>query len=750
MSQPSTPGARFRQAVEHERPLQVMGTINAYCALLAREVGFRALYLSGAGVANASRGLPDLGLTTLDDVVTDARRITAAVDLPLLVDIDTGFEDITSTIEEMINAGVAAVHMEDQVEAKRCGHRPGKRLVSTQEMCSRIRAAVQARYDESFVVMARTDAAGVETFDAALDRARRYVDAGADMIFAEALTTLDEYGRFAQAVSVPVLANITEFGRTPLFTAEQLGQAGVRLMLFPLSGFRAMSRAAQHVYRAIRQDGTQQAVVKEMQTRVELYEVLDYYEQERRVDTGGRAAGDTMTRLPHPPGRDTMRSLRITEPIMSSATEVDSAEAVAGSANPLAARDPQIWQWIEKEQRRQESTLELIASENHTSAAVMAAVGSCLTNKYAEGYPGARYYGGCGNYDEIENLARQRAGKLFGCRFANVQPHSGANANFAVFYALLEPGDTYLSVVLSDGGHLTHGSPVNISGKWFKPVHYPLVYDRNRPDYGRIDYDAVAALASEHRPKLILCGYSAYPRIIDFERFRQIADSVGALLMADIAHIAGLVAGQVHPSPFPHAHVVTTTTHKTLRGPRGGLILTNDEELARKIDRAVFPGTQGGPLMHVIAGKAVCFGEALEPSFKQYGRQIVSNAQALAQSLVDKGWELTSRGTDNHLMVLDFTQTHPEVSGKDAARWLEAAGLITSQSTVPNDPRPPYITSGVRLGTAALTTRGMAEGQMRQVAQFIDRVLKSGGDEAMTRAVREEVTRLCAQFRLPH
>jgi len=307
-----------------------------------------------------------------------------------------------------------------------------------------------------------------------------------------------------------------------------------------------------------------------------------------------------------------------------------------------------------------------------------------------------------------------------------------------------------MSVVLSDGGHLTHGSPVNVSGKWFKAVHYPLVYDASRDDYGRIDYDAVADLAAKHRPKLMLCGYSAYPRVIDFPRFRQIADSVGATLVADVAHIAGLIAGGAHPSPFPHAHVVTTTTHKTLRGPRGGLIMTDDEELAKKIDRAVFPGTQGGPLMHVIAGKAVCFGEALQPSFKQYARQVVANAKALAQSLVERGWQLTSRGTDNHLMVVDFTKTRPQLSGKDAARWLETGGIITSQSTVPNDPRPPYITSGVRLGTPALTTRGMKEPEMCQVAGLIHCLLDAIGNDEVARTVREEVADLCARFPLPH
>jgi len=417
---------------------------------------------------------------------------------------------------------------------------------------------------------------------------------------------------------------------------------------------------------------------------------------------------------------------------------------------PLAQGDSDVYRLIAAEQQRQEDTLEMIASENHTSPAVMAAVGSCMTNKYCEGYPKKRYYSGCAYYDEVEQLAIDRACKLFNCKFANVQPHSGANANLAVFAALLEPGDTYLSVVLSDGGHLTHGSPVNVSGKWFKPVHYPLVYDESREDYGHIDYDAVAKLAAEHKPKLIMCGYSAYPCVIDFARFNEIAESCGALLMADIAHIAGLVAGGAHPSPFPHCDIVTTTTHKTLRGPRGGLILTNNEDLAKKFDKAVFPGTQGGPLMHVIAGKAVCFGEALQPEFKQYAEQVVANAKALARGLMDKGWRLNANGTENHLMMVNLAKTHPDLTGKDAANWLEKAGIIANKNTVPNDERSPFVTSGIRLGTPALTTRGLKEADMTQIADIIDRIFRSNGDEETLQAIREETLALARKYPMPH
>jgi len=420
------------------------------------------------------------------------------------------------------------------------------------------------------------------------------------------------------------------------------------------------------------------------------------------------------------------------------------------AANPIAANDPQVWKWMELEQERQEHTLELIASENHVSPAVMQAVGSNLTNKYAEGYPGKRYYGGCDNYDHIEGIARDRAKELFGCKFANVQPHSGASANAAVFFALMQPGDTFASLVLSDGGHLSHGMKINFSGKYFNPVHYPLKYDREQDGYEQIDYDAMRDVCLEAKPKMILCGYSAYPRVIDFAKFRAVADECGALLMADIAHIAGLVAAGLHPSPFPHAHVVTTTTHKTLRGPRGGLIMTDDEDLAKKIDKAIFPGMQGGPLMHVIAGKAVCFGEALQPAFKEYAKQVVDNARALAAALVGRGYRLCSGGTDNHLMLVDLQPKDADLTGADAEQWLENAGIITNKNGVPKDPRPPMQTSGLRLGTAALTTRGFKQSQFTQVADFIDRVLSAKGDEATCTAVREEIVELCKQFPLPH
>ncbi len=424
--------------------------------------------------------------------------------------------------------------------------------------------------------------------------------------------------------------------------------------------------------------------------------------------------------------------------------------AVDPVASSLATSDPQVYRLIGAESERQAHTLELIASENHVSPAVMAAVGSVLTNKYAEGYPGARYYGGCQYHDQIEDLARNRAKELFGCAFANVQPHSGAQANAAVFFALMNPGDTFASLVLSDGGHLSHGMKINFSGKYFKPVHYPLIYDVNATNFEQIDYDAAEKICVEKKPTMILCGYSAYPRVIDFKRFRDIADKCGALLMADIAHIAGLVAAGVHPSPFPHCDVVTTTTHKTLRGPRGGMIMTNDEEIAKKIDKAVFPGMQGGPLMHVIAGKAVCFGEALKPEFKDYARQVVENAQALAKGLIHAGYRLSSGGTDNHLMLVDLRAKDAELTGADAEKWLENAGIITNKNGIPQDTRPPKTTSGLRLGTPALTTRGMRQDQMRQVADLIDRVLSNKGNQRECDEVREEVVDLCGQFPMPH
>jgi len=426
----------------------------------------------------------------------------------------------------------------------------------------------------------------------------------------------------------------------------------------------------------------------------------------------------------------------------------------AATLELLERHDPAIAALITREAQRQASTIELIASENHVSPAVMHAMGTCLTNKYAEGYPGARYYGGCRFHDEIENIARDRAKALFGAAFANVQPHSGAQANQAVMQAVLEPGDLFASLVLKDGGHLSHGMKLNFSGRFFKVVHYPLHYARDHPDFERIDYDAVRRVCLESKPKLIMCGYSAYPRIIDFKRFREIADECGALLMADIAHIAGLVAAGVHPAVFPHAHIATTTTHKTLRGPRGGLILTNDEELAKKIDKAVFPGAQGGPLMHVIAAKAVAFGEALKPEFKVYSQQVVKNAKALAGALVELGYRVTTGGTDNHLMLVDLRARNENLTGSEAEKWLEGAVLICNKNGIPDDPRPPKITSGIRLGTPASTTRGFREPEMRQVAAWIDRVLIAGlGGEAQlsreSEAVTSEVELLCSQFSLP-
>lgn len=416
----------------------------------------------------------------------------------------------------------------------------------------------------------------------------------------------------------------------------------------------------------------------------------------------------------------------------------------------IAATDPQVADIVRAERERQETTIELIASENHASPAVTVAAGTCMTNKYAEGYPGRRYYGGCEHHDKVEQLARDRAKELFGCQFANVQPHSGAQANTAAFMAMMEPGDTFLSLVLKDGGHLSHGMHLNFSGIFYKPVHYQLHYNKNHPQHEQIDYDSVRKAAHEHKPKAILCGFSAYPRVIDFAKFREIADEVGAYLMADIAHIAGLVAAGVHPSPFPHAHVVTTTTHKSLRGPRGGLIMTNDEELNKAINRNVFPGVQGGPLMHIITAKAVAFGEALKPEFKSYQQQVIKNAQALASALTAHGFRITSGGTDNHLMLVDLTVKDSELTGKDAEKWLEMAGLITNKNGIPDDPRSPMITSGVRLGTPATTTRGFREPEMTQIAEWINRVIESNGDEGTIATVREEVKSLSARFPLQH
>ncbi|MGA2440982.1 MAG: serine hydroxymethyltransferase [Tepidisphaeraceae bacterium] len=411
----------------------------------------------------------------------------------------------------------------------------------------------------------------------------------------------------------------------------------------------------------------------------------------------------------------------------------------------LAQTDPQIAELIRQETRRQESTLELIASENHVSPAVLEAAGSVLTNKYAEGYPGARYYGGCGFYDQIENLAIDRAKQLFSCAFANVQPHSGANANLAAFMSIMQPGDRYISLNLASGGHLSHGMKLNASAIFYKPDHYEL-----DPKTEQIDFDNVRAKAKELRPKMILCGYSAYPRIIDFAKFREIADEVGALVLADIAHIAGLVATGVHPSPFPHAHVVTTTTHKTLRGPRGGLIMSNDPDLAKSVNRSVFPGSQGGPLMHIIAAKAVAFGEALRPEFKTYCAQIVKNAKALAAALQKHGYRLVSGGTDNHLMLIDLRARDAALTGSDAEKSLEAAGIIANKNGVPNDPRPPKVTSGLRLGTPALTTRGLKENDIAKVADFLDRAIVSKSDSAALAKIRQEVAEFCKAFPMPH
>jgi glycine hydroxymethyltransferase len=399
---------------------------------------------------------------------------------------------------------------------------------------------------------------------------------------------------------------------------------------------------------------------------------------------------------------------------------------------------------IAQELYRQQSQIELIASENIVSRAVLEAQGSVLTNKYAEGYPGRRYYGGCEFVDIAERLAIERAKKLFDCGFANVQPHSGAQANQGAFMALIAPGDTILGLSLAAGGHLTHGAPPNMSGKWFKATQYGV-----RAEDARIDFDEVERQAETHRPKLIICGGSAYPRIIDFARFRQIADRVGAYLMVDMAHFAGLVAGGVHPSPIPHAHVVTTTTHKTLRGPRGGMILSNDEAIAKKVDSAMFPGLQGGPLMHVIAAKAVALGEALQPSFPRYAKAVVDNAQALAETLVAEGLAIVSGGTDTHLMLVDLRPL--DLTGRDAEKALERAGMTCNKNGIPFDPRPPTVTSGVRLGSPAATTRGFGIAEFRQVGAWIGEVLRGlarhpQDNEATETRVRGAVTALCERF----
>ena len=428
---------------------------------------------------------------------------------------------------------------------------------------------------------------------------------------------------------------------------------------------------------------------------------------------------------------------------------MDSTQPATGLSDDffttgLAAADPELLAGIQGELRRQRSEIELIASENIVSRAVLEAQGSVLTNKYAEGYPGRRYYGGCEYVDVAEELAIARARTLFGCAFANVQPHSGAQANQAVFLALLKPGDTILGMTLAAGGHLTHGAPPNLSGKWFNAIGYGV-----RREAARIDYDEVERLAREHRPKLIIAGGSAYPRVIDFARFRAIADQVGAYLMVDMAHFAGLVAGGAHPSPLPHAHVVTTTTHKTLRGPRGGMVLSMDEEIGKKINSAVFPGLQGGPLMHVIAAKAVAFGEALRPSFATYARSVVENAQALADRLPKRGLAIVSGGTDTHLMLVDLRPKG--TTGRDAEKALERAWITCNKNGIPFDPEKPMVTSGVRLGTPACTTRGFDRAEFERVGDLIGDVLEelSKGREAngaAEAAVRAEVEALTARF----
>lgn len=410
----------------------------------------------------------------------------------------------------------------------------------------------------------------------------------------------------------------------------------------------------------------------------------------------------------------------------------------------LAKTDPAIAEILQKELQRQRDHLELIASENFTSAAVMAAQGSVLTNKYAEGLPSKRYYGGCEFVDQAEELAIERVKQLFGAAHANVQPHSGAQANFAVFLTLLEPGDTFMGMDLSHGGHLTHGSPVNVSGKWFKACHYGVNQETEQ-----LDFDQIRELALQHRPKLIICGYSAYPRIIPFEKFRAIADEVGAYLMADIAHIAGLVATGHHPNPLPYCDVVTTTTHKTLRGPRGGLIMTRDAELGKKFDKSVFPGTQGGPLEHVIAAKAVAFGEALKPEFKTYSGQVIANAQAMAAQLQNRGIKIVSNGTDNHLMLLDLRSIG--MTGKVADMLVSGVNITANKNTVPFDPESPFVTSGLRLGSPAMTTRGMGTAEFTEIANIIADRLLNPDSETVAQDCLQRVGQLCERFPLyPH
>jgi len=406
----------------------------------------------------------------------------------------------------------------------------------------------------------------------------------------------------------------------------------------------------------------------------------------------------------------------------------------------LKRYDPEVYAAIQQELERQQSHIELIASENFVPTAVLEAAGSVLTNKYAEGYPGRRYYGGCEYVDVVENIARERLKAAFGAEHANVQPHSGANANTAVYFAFLQPGDTVLGMDLSQGGHLTHGSPVNFSGKTYNFIPYGL-----DPETERVNMDTVAELARRHRPKLIVAGYSAYPRVLDFKRFREIADEVGAILMVDMAHFAGLAATGYYPNPVEHAHVVTTTTHKTLRGPRGGAILCK-KEFAKEIDKAVFPGIQGGPLMHIIAAKAVAFKQLSDPAYKEYCGQVVKNAKVLAEALVERGYRLVTGGTDNHLMLVDLRPKG--ITGRDAEKLLDRVSITVNKNAIPNDPEKPMVTSGIRIGTPAITTRGMKEAEMRQIADLIDRAITHRDDEAELDRIKAEVHALTARFPL--
>ena len=430
---------------------------------------------------------------------------------------------------------------------------------------------------------------------------------------------------------------------------------------------------------------------------------------------------------------------------MATAANLNDVQPAGFFTRDLAAADPAVARAVAAELLREQTQIELIASENIVSRAVLEAQGSVFTNKYAEGYPGRRYYQGCAPSDAVEQLAIDRAKLLFGCGFANVQPHSGAQANGAVFLALLQPGDTILGMSLAAGGHLTHGAPPAQSGKWFNAIQYGV-----RQDDQLVDFDELQALAEQHRPKLIIAGGSAYPRILDFARFRAVADSVGALLMVDMAHFAGLVAAGVHPSPFGHAHVVTTTTHKTLRGPRGGMIMTDDEALAKKFNSAVFPGLQGGPLMHVIAAKAVAFGEALQPDFKTYAAAVVANARALAARLKERGADLVAGGTDTHLALVDLRPLG--ITGKDADESLERAGITCNKNGIPFDPLPPMKTSGIRVGSPAGTTRGFGEAEFREIGDLVADVLNGlkanglEGNGAVERAVNVRVRALCARF----